>query len=135
MAKIWVQCPNCKRDIEVHIGDRFFRDEIWRHKSYDCAFCGWKEELDDTGRAPEAVRGAVMQEDGRWSLAITESGQTATKALKALRRVLGLSLTEVAEVGRHMPGEVFSGTRAEVEPIRSAQAAEGLPLWTFADKT
>jgi hypothetical protein len=84
-----------------------------------------REETGGRWARPDEVRIAVLQQEGEWALVLAEPGTRATIALKLLRQALNLSLGEVGELRKRLPGTVVTGTRAEMERLLGILSAEG----------
>jgi hypothetical protein len=126
MAIVRGRCRSCGSEIDVTVGQAVYDGGLVWHKGYSCPYCGDKTEEDGRGPAPEEVRCAVLQQEGEWALVLAEAGTRATTALKLLRQALNLSLGEVGELRRHLPGTVVTGTRAEMERLVAILSAERL---------
>lgn len=58
------KCPNCKNKIDVSIGQIAESHQLRWSLSYDCQYCDFIMEMDDTGLPPEEIRQKIMQQFG-----------------------------------------------------------------------
>lgn len=112
-------CANCRREIDVRVGQRATERGVTWHASYTCPHCGAAIEADDAGPTPGDVRDAILAEEGEFQLQI-QSVQAA-RLMHVLRDALGLSLEEVLE-----PGTLTTGTRTEMEWLASKLKREDI---------
>jgi hypothetical protein len=126
MAIVRERCRSCGLEIDVTVGQAVHDRELVWHKGYSCPLCGSRTEEDGRGPAPDDLRCAVLHQEGRWALELTVAGTRATIALKLLRQALNLSLGEIGESRKRLPGVVVTGTRAEMDRLLAILSAEGL---------
>jgi hypothetical protein len=126
MAIVRERCRSCGSEVNVTVGQAIYDHELLWHKAYTCSVCGSSAEEDGRGRAPDEVRWAILQRDGEWALELLETDAVATKALKLLRQILNLSIAEVGELRRRLPGVLVTGTRIEVGRLMAMLSAERL---------
>lgn len=119
-------CQRCGSPVELNVGQAISSGKLVWNTSYVCSHCGWQIEGDETGVPPEKFRKAILEAEGEWSLAIQETGKSATLAIKILREIMGLSLSEAMRLKKMIPGTVVTGTRTEIERLRRILAAEKL---------
>lgn len=127
MAILKQTCSGCGADIEAHVGQS---TGLWRLRfwiSTDCPRCGAVTEADGD-EAPEDVRRAILAEEGLWALHVEvgEKSMERTKIAVVLRKELGLSLPETAELKARLPGEVARGTPVEMADLRLRLAEHGV---------
>jgi hypothetical protein len=99
---------------EIRVGENVVDTNLRWHAS-------WQEdgvpvEEDGIGFPPEQLRQRLIKESGEWETVVTSVPDKA-KAAHALRRSLNLSLAEITERLRAMPGPVFRGTQVEAQWI------------------
>lgn len=68
-------------------------------------------------RPPPEIRQAILDQEGVWSLSISENENTA-KVMMALRSALGLSISELSQFRERIPGTLISGTAVEMKIIQ-----------------
>lgn len=124
MAVILAECPNCGRETEVTVGERFHGGELMWFKSYSCSICGYQESFDDEGPAPSHIRIAILAAEGTWGLSVPMPDREASRVLKALRSALDLSVVEISQLRQRLPGIVATGTRGEMERLHASLTAQ-----------
>jgi hypothetical protein len=126
VAVIRERCRTCTAETDVVVGQAIYDGELVWHRGYRCTYCGVQIEEDGRGSAPDDVRRAILQQEGEWALTLEEPGRRATTALKLLRQALSLSLGEVEELRKLIPGTVVSGTKTEMERLSAILSTDGL---------
>jgi len=114
MAILKRACANCRREIDVHVGQRVTDRGVAWSVAYTCPHCGATIEEDDVGPAPPDVREAILAADGTYELHLPSSMEPM-RAIKVLREALKLSLEETAEYRKRLPGALATGTHAEMK--------------------
>lgn len=129
MAEIERPCQQCGRTIVWGIGESVAGGELYWNAAYRCEHCGEMLEMDGRGELPGAYREAVLRQDGEWGLEVL-SGAPDVKvaAAQTLRETLGISLTEVKDYLRRMPGVIRTGTRAEMEYLSARLKRRRVPV-------
>ena len=91
-------------------------DNLLWYRSFHCTNCGATIE-EDGQETPEDIREAILKHDGMWSLSFDSS---TPKALtdKVIREVMGLSLSDVANMSKSKNDRIISGTKTEVEWLK-----------------
>ncbi|MEM9540012.1 MAG: hypothetical protein AAGA60_11005 [Cyanobacteria bacterium P01_E01_bin.42] len=119
MAYIKDKCQDCDRNIPMFVKQHADRSGLVWSLEYCCPYCGCTISLDDRGYPPEDIREAILAAEGEWYLAIAETDPGLILiTVSRLRNVLNLSLSEAMQLKRKIPGEIASGTRAEMERLR-----------------
>lgn len=126
MAIVRERCQFCSSEIDVSVGQSVYDGKLVWHKGYSCPICGGKAEEDGRGSAPYDIRSAILQRDGEWALRMDDAGSGITTGLKLLRQALNLSLREIAVLRKRLPGDVVTGTRAEMERLKAILSAEDI---------
>lgn len=123
-------CQNCNSPVKFHVGQAISSGELVWSTFYSCSHCGWQLGEDGWGMTPEYIREGILEAEGEWSLAVLETGKSATLAIKILREIMGLSLSEAMRLKKMMPGTVVTGTKTEIERLRRILVAEKLKAET-----
>lgn len=118
-------CPNCENKIDVSIGQIAESHQLRWSLSYDCQYCDFVIEMDDTGLPPEEIREKIMQQFGVWQLIIPEVEYSyKAKLFKALRQIFNLSIQEVSGFSQKSP--IYKGTKVETEWYKQLLDREGI---------
>ena len=114
MAQIDYRCDECQKVIRAYVGQAAAGDRLRWCLSYRCPFCNSAMEMDGIDLPPEEYRNKIIAEEGEWRISIPETGlQSKAKILKALRKVLNLSIEEASTIIKTFP-YTSSGTKAEI---------------------
>lgn len=82
-------------------------------ESFHCPSCGEAYEADGGPLAlDDPHRQFILQEEGEWALHAVSI--PTVKLLKALRASLSLSLAELQQLRKRLPGEIRRGTKNEM---------------------
>lgn len=120
------KCDECGADTEAHVGQRHQSDRLTWSLSIDCQTCGARVEGDGVD-APDDVRAAILTQEGRWALDVEiGDGSDKWKVAAALRSILGLTMAQTSTLKALLPGQVATGTRAEMERCRLLLAEKGV---------
>jgi phage FluMu protein Com len=92
MAKIKASCHNCGSVVSMAVKQYLEEKRIFWSAGYSCPRCKHQVELDDQGETPPEIRQAILDQEGIWSLIISEK-ENKTKVMMALRTALGLSMS------------------------------------------
>lgn len=128
MAQISGQCQDCGSEVIIYTNQNIWDRQLVWWAEYACQHCGFEIHLDDGGYPPEEIRQAILAEQGKWRLAIAETGRGRILATKILRQVMDLSLAEAMKLKNMMPGTIAFGTKVEIERLRIILASEGLAV-------
>ena len=82
MAKIRVPCGDCKKAIDLYVGQQVVNRQLVWYKSYSCPHCGSAIEEDGIGMIPYESKQAILEQEGTWVLNIQEAGDRAIVAAK-----------------------------------------------------
>ena len=134
MATNRVSCMNCQTKIDVYLGQSIDDRKIVWHQSYRCHHCGMAMEEDNLGSIPDELRQLVLEQDGSWCLQIPEIGAWAIIAAKILRKLMNLSLPEITNLKKKIPGEVTLGTHVEMKWLVANLRAEGIQAFILPKK-
>lgn len=115
---VLVSCSNCGSQARMNIGQTIVGDQLRWFTSTTCEECSCAEEADGIGPLPDDLREIIIKQQGVWRLCVSQMGANPAVALKALRSVLGLSVSEVARLKRQLPTYIGSGTRIEMEYLK-----------------
>src|SRR6185295_19298205 len=110
-------CPDCGQKVFWNFGQTILGERLGWHASLYCDHCGYALEQDDVGPLPQDLRRIVLAEQGQWALLVEGTNDQTPLFLKSLREALSLSLPQVAQLRKLIPGIVLSGTRAEMERL------------------
>ena len=125
MVYISKLCDACKNLTNMEVQESTTTGELTWYFTYKCRSCGSVVEGDDVGHLPEELRKLVMAEEGEWILRIDEVPKEKIKLMKILRQLLDLDLNSISGLLKTIPGNVKSGTWAEMEVIRKKLSQEG----------
>ena len=134
MATYRTACMDCQQTIDVYVGQSVYDRKLVWHQSYRCPNCGMAIEEDDIGSPPDELRQLILEQEGSWCLQIAEIGDSAIIAAKILRKLMNLSLPDIANVKKKIPGEVTIGTQVEMEWLVKNLRAEGIQAFILPKK-
>ena len=118
MATIRFQCQSCGRELPADCNQTFIDGPLRWCCSSRCSECGSAIESDDIGFPPDEIRQRILESDGCWEVLMTHKSNLNGKLVAVLRDQLNLTLSEIAERFRNVPGVIFSGTRVEAAWIK-----------------
>lgn len=82
--------------------------------AYRCPHCGNALATDSSDLlTPPNVREALLQQDGVWLLIVTEISPPTAPFWEEVRRALGLTLPDLAQLKKQLPGVLYIGTQVE----------------------
>jgi len=110
-------CPKCGAEIESIATQAFDNNGLVWSVGYSCPDCGDQLEEDGRDAPPEAVRTAILQQEGEWGLFLNAPEPHIAAGLILLRRSLRLSLPEAVKLKERLPGPVVTGTRVEMNRL------------------
>jgi len=113
-------CHRCGKPALLSFGEHSGIGALQHWIAARCEACGAQFESDGAGPLPEELRQLELRRQGAWAVRVERP--TTSVQWTALRRELELSLPELAELKRTLPGLVFSGTFAEAQRLRAALA-------------
>lgn len=122
MATLAYTCRRCGRAGEVFVGQSASGGRLRYCESFHCEHCGAAFEADGGEDAPAEVRAALLAEEGTWAVVVDRAPRVAV----ALRAVLGLGVAEAVALAGRLPGQVATGTRAEMLHLRDRLAELGV---------
>jgi len=114
-VEIQQRCPNCEAQMTVLFGERDSGEELTWYLSETCSSCGYATESDGYDQLPDNLRDVELQQNGIWSLFLISLGANPAVGLKAIKAVLGLSYTHVAQIRDSIPATVKTGTLSEIQ--------------------
>ena len=126
MAILVGHCQFCGAEINIQVGQSVQGQRLVWHRSYYCQKCGGRLEVDGRGDAPDDVRSALIAQEGEWCIRLESTEADLPLALKSLRQLFGLSLVEIGQLRKKIPGIVFIGTRAEANRLSNLLLNAGL---------
>jgi len=116
MAKISKIC-SCETTSLAEIGQSFISGKLRWYLSFKCPCCGKATQVDGMDDIPIEIRNAILQQEGKWGLIIEDVNKTPS-LLAILRKELNLSLNEIAQLRKLIPGIVLTGTKIEMERLK-----------------
>lgn len=117
-AKITARCEVCSGVLILDTGQFIERGRLWWGAEGHCLSCpvAWCEQ--DSGDAtPEEIRQVLLAEHGPARLRLTEPEASTVPALRALREVHSLSLTQARSMAAELRTTGLLGTLVEMELI------------------
>jgi len=126
-------CSSCGKSVRASVDQTIIEGCLKWYVSYQCQSCGAVVEADDIGLPPEEIREFLIQNQGRWELRL--DGREANRVIVArvLRKALVLSLTEVTNLTKSIPGTLYLGTQVEVEWLAQVLASQGIAARVVCD--
>lgn len=122
MPSIENTCGVCGGQAWETFGDRAVGDALTWSSSLACEHCGAGIEADGHGALPDDLRSIQIRENGTWGL-VCKGDRIAI--LAKLRAMLPLTMQEIIELKRALPGPLLSLTRAEAQRIANALQSIG----------
>lgn len=116
MAKVLKKC-NCGTTSLAEVGQSFISGRLMWYLSFRCPCCGNATEIDGIEDMPIEIRDAIFQQDGKWGIAIEDSNKNSS-VLAILKKALNLSMNEMVQLRRLIPGIVTTGTKTEMERLK-----------------
>jgi hypothetical protein len=114
MVALTVSCSACDQPVGAEAGQRVRGDMLTWYMAYRCPHCGNSLAADSSDLlTPPNVREALLQQGGVWLLIVTEIAAPAAPFWEEVRRTLGLTLPDLAQLKKQMPGVLYIGTQAE----------------------
>jgi hypothetical protein len=128
MPSVKRKCEHCGAELEVHFGQaaNHWTSGLGWWSSYRCPECGNAEEADGGADMPDALRRMIIEEEGLWIAELAHGTPHDAHILKAVRGVLSLTMEQVGAFKRAGTTTLASGTRAEMEQVRSDLAKRGV---------
>jgi hypothetical protein len=121
MPERTVNCDRCGQHAQQSFGEG---GRGW-YESFHCPSCGEAYESDGGPPTPDEFRQVILREEGEWVLEAPVV--PPLMVLKALRKVLSLSLPEVQQLRNRLPGRVSRGTKYEMmRLLRTVEEEAGL---------
>lgn len=129
MVPLMRPCWQCGRACELGVGQTVAGGRLVWSAGYRCEHCGQMMEEDGSGEMPAAYREEVLRVQGEWALEVP-SAEPRIKAevVRVLREWLGLSLADAKAYFGRMPGQVMSGTPAEMMYLKKLLNARGVDV-------
>lgn len=129
MAVLERPCPRCGGVWEVGIGQYVDGDRLVWSAGYHCKRCGQMMEEDGWGELPAEYREAVLRQDGEWALEVASAEpRIKVEVVRVLRESLGLTVADSKPYFGRMPGQVMSGTQAEMMYLKKRLRARGVDV-------
>lgn len=117
MANIELEC-SCSNKVIAQIEQSYINGGMTWYLSYRCAVCKVMVEEDGGEILPDEIRNEILSQEGVWELKILENDkQSLLKLYKFLRVNLNISLQEIYQIKKIIPGVILKGTKVEVELI------------------
>jgi hypothetical protein len=128
MPSIKRKCESCGAELEVHFGQsaNHWISGLGWWSAYHCPECGNAAEADGGADMPDALRQMIIEEEGLWITELAPGTPLDAHVLKAVRGVLSLAMEQVRALKRAGTTTLASGTRAEMEQIKSDLAKRGV---------
>lgn len=122
------KCEICGAGLEVRFGQsaNHWTFGLGWWSSYRCPECGNAAEADGGADMPDALRQMIIEEEGLWIAELAPGTTLDAHILRAIRGVLSLTMEQVSALKRAGTTTLTSGTRAEMEQIKSDLAKRGV---------
>ncbi len=129
MVKMKVRCPDCMKEISVHVGQAVSVGEIVWYRSYKCHHCGMAMEEDGGGDdIPNSIRKEILKADGTWALYV-KANQDVVKVYKVLRKEMGLTLSDISRIKKSFIDQIMTGTFVEMKYLKEKFSKENLDTY------
>jgi len=110
------ECPNCKKMIEVSVGQQIsFNGKLKWFRSTNCLYCGFAMEEDDYGFPPKIIRDTILKVEGEWQLIIDNAHFSTMKIAKVLKDSFNLEYEEAIQKSKSLTGVIHTGTGIEIK--------------------
>jgi hypothetical protein len=124
-APYMTECIECGSLIEVTIAEVLTAGAHRWDLEGDCPECGCRWNECGYLTPLTGMRTAILDANGPTTLELVADSATPAAAMRALRKVAGLSLTEARAMSDELRSKGFEGTRVEVEVLAIALRAAG----------
>lgn len=129
MALLRRPCPECGAVCVVGIGQTTLGGRLYWSVGYRCESCGLMMEQDGADELPAGYREEVLRQDGEWALEVgSAEPRIKVEVVRVLRESLGLSLADTKAYFGRIPGQVMTGTRAEMMYLKKLLNARGVDV-------
>jgi hypothetical protein len=117
-ADVEQRCEECGAEGRSLVSQRALGGgRVVGSESFRCSRCGAAVEV-DYGELPDALRAALLEQEGLWALELFDLGPEPVRTLASLRGALNLSVSELGALRRRLPGAIRTGTQQEMESLR-----------------
>jgi hypothetical protein len=124
---IKTKCSKCSNLIDMAVGQSIVtKYELGWWGAYKCPYCNNQVEMDGWGIPNDEIRNAIIELSGKWGLYVNEDNKRKTLAIRHLRHILNINLSEAASLLKSMPGTILSGTEVEMKRLQLLLENEGL---------
>lgn len=125
MLSVVQPCHRCGADAEMLFGEAVHGSRLSWFGSVSCRSCGPLSEIDGSDSLPNDLRALVLEKAGVWAVHVAPRDRVA--AYRALRELLKLSMQEVTDMAKALPGTVKSGlTQAEAISLGNAISSKNI---------
>lgn len=119
-------CTQCGRSAESTVSQALDGHRLVWSESFCCPDCNCATESDGIGTPDACIREAILRHEGLFGWYVTGSSKSILSALSLVRNVLGLTVPEVAEVRRYLPGLFAVGTKTEMKWLATLSESSGI---------
>ncbi|MET9694747.1 hypothetical protein ABZY81_41215 [Streptomyces sp. NPDC006514] len=127
-AKIAALCE-CGSAAVRQVNQFIDHGELWWDAEFTCDSCGtYLCEHAGPGAAPDDVRVALLAAHGPARLRLVEPVSSLVPALKVLREVSVVSLSQVRELVEKLSHDGVVGTLSEIELLKTRLRLRGVPV-------
>lgn len=126
MPKLETRCQDCDGVVTADCGQSVVDGMLRWYVSYRCAKCGGAIEVDGNDGTPSEIRDAVIAETGEWEMYRSSTHNNVARLAKSLRKILGWSIADAAQLTKEEMLPFYHGTRPEVEWVSHALERDGI---------
>jgi hypothetical protein len=126
MAVVHGQCPRCAIAIAFSVGQTVQNGRIEWFRSYHCPACNLQIEEDGIDETPPEIREAILNVEEKWAIEVDSIDHQKAAAMKVIRELLKLSLTEISVLRKQIPGKLVEGTQLEMGRIETLLRSAGI---------
>lgn len=84
--------------------------------------------MDGQGIPNEEIREALIKVNGKWGLYVNEDSKGKIVAVRLLRYILNLNISEASNLLKLIPGIILTGTEVEMKRLQILLENEGLEV-------
>ncbi len=106
-----------ERMVSANIGQIVINGTLRWHRS-GVGKDGVPFEEDGVGLPPECIRDQLIEKGGEWEL-ITNESVNKSVVVMVMRSTMQLDMGEAAKLLKKMPGVIYTGTKVEVDWLKS----------------
>ena len=118
MAQITTKCPDCHNYVKTEINQTAIDSQLRWYESYRCPFCNNAAEADGAGFPPDNIRQMILADQGTFSLSLNNFDVDRIKAMKIIREIFNLSLSEVSALFKYS-ADIAIGTKEEMKWVQT----------------